>query len=289
MDEVFLAITKVGMVTFVVAGMLSMGLRLTVSSIVAPLRDIRLVVSLVVVNFVVVPALVVVATRVLPMEDASAAALILLGCCAGAPFLPTLAKLSNGSQPMAVGAMVLLMVFTVVYAPVVVPLVIEGASVSAWDIASSLIVLMLTPLAFGLLVRGRYRHVAESWEGHVGQASTVGLALGFAAALVVGWRDVLGSLGSWIFIGTLIVVVVGLAAGFAGGFGRSGEDKTLLALATAQRNVSAAIVIAVSLDSDVVVRTLVAALILPIALILLAAEIGKRRPEAGQAPATAQA
>ena len=70
--------------------------------------------------------------------------------------------------------------------------------------------------------------------------------------------------------------LIGLAAGYLAGVGRSGSDRTVLGLATAQRNISAAIVVAISLGGDVIVLTLVGALVLPIALIILAAELGKR-------------
>jgi BASS family bile acid:Na+ symporter len=57
--------------------------------------------------------------------------------------------------------------------------------------------------------------------------------------------------------------------------GRPG-DRVLLGLATAQRNIAAAIVVATTIGGDVVVLTLVGALVLPIVLIVLAGAIGKR-------------
>ena len=156
MDEALLAVTKVGVLTFVVAGMAATGLQLTLASILRQLRDVRLVIGLLLANFVVVPAIAVAFVRVFPVEEAAGTAVTLLACCAGAPFLPTLARLAKGDAALAVGGMVLLMVLTVAYAPLVVPAVVQGATVSAWDIAGSLIVLMLIPLAVGLLVRARY-------------------------------------------------------------------------------------------------------------------------------------
>ena len=276
-------VAQVGLLTFVVAGMAAMGLGLTLAQITTPLRDVRLVASLVVVNFVVVPAAAVAAGRWLPMDEASATAVILIGCVAGAPFLPKLAQLAGGDPALAVGSMVLLMVLTVVYAPLVVPLVVEGATVSAGDIASSLVLYMLLPLALGLLVRARYPQLATSWVGPTGQVSTVGLVLGIVAALLVTWQDILGSLGSWVFVGTAIVLVVGLGAGYLAGAGRTASDRQVLALATAQRNISAALVVAASLGGDVIVRTLVAALVIPVVLLPLAGEIG-RRTSAPQTP-----
>jgi BASS family bile acid:Na+ symporter len=106
--------------------------------------------------------------------------------------------------------MVLLMVLTVLYAPLVVPLVVEGATVSAGDIASSLVLYMLVPLALALVVRARYPQLADSWVGPAGQVSSVGLVLGIVAAVLVTWQDIPGSLGSWLFVGTAVALVVGL-------------------------------------------------------------------------------
>ncbi|SKB03867.1 bile acid:sodium symporter family protein [Aeromicrobium choanae] len=277
MADVLTVITQVGILTFVVAGMAGLGLGLTMQQVLTPLKDPRLVVGALAANFVVVPLVAIVAARALPMDDATSAAIILVGCCAGAPFLPTLAKLAHGSQPLAVGVMVLLMVVTVAFAPVVVPLAVEGATVSAGDIAQSLILFMLVPLGLGLVVRARYAGFAGDVVGGFTQASTVGLAVGIVSGLLVTWREVFASIGSWIFVGTVVVIVAGLVAGWAGGLGRESGDRLVLGLGAAQRNISAALVIAASLGPDVVVTTLVAALVLPILLIVLAGELGKRR------------
>ena len=283
LSDILLAITQVAMLTFVVTGMAAMGLGLTVDRILEPLRDLRMVALLLVANFVVVPVVAIAAGRLLPMEDSSSTAVILIGCCAGAPFLPKLAQLAKGDVALSVGAMVLLMVVTVAYAPIVVPLAVEGASVEAMDIAGSLVVLMLIPLGVGLVIRARYAGLADAWVGTAGQISNVALMLGIGASLLVSWRDILGAIGSWIFIGTAIVLAAGLVAGYLAGFGRAPGDRSVAALATAQRNIAAAIVVAVSVGGDAVVLTLVGALVIPIVLIVLAGELGRRAaaPAAG--------
>jgi predicted Na+-dependent transporter len=278
-------ITTVGMLVFIVAGMAAMGLALTVARIVEPLRQPRLVVGLLVSNFVVVPIAAVLAARVLPMEEPAANAIILIGCAAGAPFLPKLAQLAKGDAGLAVGAMVLLMVVTIAYAPIVVPLLIEGASVDPFEIAQSLVVLMLIPLAIGLFVRARYVDLADDWVGRMSRASSMGLLLGIGGAILVSWRSILESIGSWIFIAAAIVLVIALGAGWLAALGRSTGDRSVAALATAQRNIAAAIVVAVSIGGDTLVYALVGALLIPVVLIVLAGEVGRRaggaRPAAG--------
>jgi len=90
--------------------------------------------------------------RLLRLDEPLGIALLLLGTAAGAPFLPKLAGLAKSDLAFAVGLMVLLMVLTVGYMPVVLPLLLEGVSVDPAKIARSLVLLMLLPLGAGLLV-----------------------------------------------------------------------------------------------------------------------------------------
>ncbi len=276
LSEVLVAVTQVGVLAFVVTSMAAMGLGLTVDRIAGPLRDVRTVGLLLVGNFVVVPLVMVAAARLLPMEDATSTALVIYGCCAGAPFLPKLAQMAKGDVALSVGAMVMLMVVTVVYAPLVLPIAVEGATVDALQIAGSLVLFMLIPLGVALLVRARYPSLAADWVGPAGHAATSALLIGISAGLLVSWREILGAIGSWIFVGVAILLVASLAVGYLAGVGRSGTISRVTMLGTAQRNISAALVVAASLGGDVTVMTMVGGLALVVVLIALAGEIGRR-------------
>ncbi|MGC1344656.1 MAG: hypothetical protein WA863_00810, partial [Methyloceanibacter sp.] len=102
----------VAMLSFVVSSMLAMGAGLTVSQISEPLRNVRLVVLALLANFVVMPLAALALARMLWLDEPFGVGLLLLGCAAGAPFLPKLAELAKGNLAFAVGAMVLLMVVT---------------------------------------------------------------------------------------------------------------------------------------------------------------------------------
>ena len=142
--------STVAMLSFVVSSMLAMGAGLTVSQIFEPLRNARLVMLALLANFVLMPLGALALAKVLWLDDPFAVGLLVLGCAAGAPFLPKLAELAKGNLAFSVGAMVLLMVVTVGYLPVVMPLLLPGVTVDPWNIARSLIFLMLLPLAAGL-------------------------------------------------------------------------------------------------------------------------------------------
>jgi len=155
MTETLTAVTRLLVLLFLVSSMSGIGLGLTLSQIIAPLRNVRLIVLAVIVNFIVVPLLAVGLARLLRLDEPFALGLLLLGLAAGAPFLPKVVSIANGDVASAVGLMVLLMVGTTVFLPVALPLLIKGVQVNPWKIARFLTLLMLIPLVAGLIVRAR--------------------------------------------------------------------------------------------------------------------------------------
>ena len=147
--------SSVAVVVFVVSSTLSVGLSLTVGQILAPLKNARLVVLSLAANFVLAPLVALGLWRVLGLDEPLGIGLLLCGLAAGAPFLIKLAEFAKADLAFAVGLMVLLMVVTVGYLPLALPFFLEGITVNPMKIARSLIVLMLIPLAVGLLVRAR--------------------------------------------------------------------------------------------------------------------------------------
>lgn len=120
---------------FVISNMATLGLSLTGSQILAPLKNGRLVLRSLLANFVLVPFLAFVLTTIIPLDQSLRTGLILLACASGAPFLPKLVQLAKGDVALSVGLMVLLIVITIVYVPVVLPLLLPGVSVNALEIA----------------------------------------------------------------------------------------------------------------------------------------------------------
>jgi BASS family bile acid:Na+ symporter len=146
------------------------GLSLTVKQIVAPLRDARSVALALAANFILIPISALVISRLAQLDPSLSIAFLLLGAAAGAPFLPKLAPVAGGSLAFSVGLMVLLMVITVAYMPLVLPLLLEGVSVDPLKIARSLVLLMLIPLAAGLLVKARYDGFRIAWRPRAQQS-----------------------------------------------------------------------------------------------------------------------
>ena len=180
--DFFTAIAQLAGLLFIVTSMLAMGMSLTMPMILQPLKNVRLVVLALLANFVLVPLLAYVITVLIPLEQSLKIGLIVLSTAAGAPFLPKLVQGAKGNIALGVGLMVLLMVVTIIYLPLVLPLLLPGVSVNPWDIAKSLIVLMLIPLAIGLLIKSHSPDVATEYQPVMNKVSSVSILL----LLVVG-------------------------------------------------------------------------------------------------------
>ena len=252
----------VAMLSFVVSSMLAMGAGLTIPQIAEPLRNARLVVLALLANFVLMPLGALALAKVLWLDEPFGVGLLLLGCAAGAPFLPKLAELAKGNLAFAVGAMVLLMVVTVGYLPIVLPLLLPGITVDAWEIARSLLLLMLLPLAIGLALKARYGELAARVKPVLDWISNVSLILLICLITAANIDKVLQVFGTRAILAGLLFIVLGLGTGWLLG-GTSADTKRVMALGTAQRNIAAALVVASQSFSDakVVVMVIVVAIV----------------------------
>ncbi len=277
MNEVLTVIAHLSGLVFVVGSMLAMGLSLTVPEIIAPLKNRRVVVLALVGNFILVPALALLITAIIPLSDAQRTGLVLLATAAGAPFLPKLAQAAKGNLAVSVGLMVLLMLVTVVYLPLILPLLLTGVVVNPWDIAQSLIITMLIPLVVGLFIKARYADTAAHLQPTFGQASNVGLMLTMGILLVLNVRNILALVGTGGILAGVLLIVIAFVLGYLLGEGDAGV-KRVTGLGTAQRNIAAALVVAVQNfdDPNVLVMVIVVGLIGLVILMPLGGELGKR-------------
>ena len=252
----------VAMLSFVVSSMLAMGAGLTIPQIAEPLRNARLVVLALLANFVLMPLGAIALAKVLWLDEPFAIGLLLLGSAAGAPFLPKLAELAKGNLAFAVGAMVLLMVVTVGFLPIVLPLLLPGITVDAWEIARSLLLLMLLPLAIGLALKARYEELAARVKPVLDWISNVSLILLICLITAANIDKVVQVFGTRAILAGLLFIVLGLGTGWLLG-GTSADTKRVMALGTAQRNIAAALVVASQSFSDarVVVMVIVVAIV----------------------------
>ena len=281
--------TPVAMLVFVLSSMLAMGLGLTVGEIVAPLRNARLVVLSLLVNFVLMPLAALALADVLRLDQPLGVGLLLLGAAAGAPFLPKLAQIAKGNLAFGVGLMVLLMVITVGYLPLVLPLLLPGVSVNPAQIARSLFLLMLLPLAGALVVRARFAEVAARTKPVLDRLSNLSLILLVLLITVANVNNVLAVFGTRGILAGLLFIAIGFVLGWFLG-GPDINTRRVLALGTAQRNIAAALVVGSQsfTDPKVVVMVVVVAIVSLLVLMPLSRKLAKYKSGKGENPPMVQ-
>jgi BASS family bile acid:Na+ symporter len=280
MSDVLATLVQVSALVFVLASMLAMGLSLTIPQIIAPLKNLRLVLVALALNFIAVPLLAWGIQAVMNLDQDLYTGLVLVATAAGAPFLPKLAQMAKGDVAFSVGLMTLLMVLTVVYMPLVLPLFLSDVEVSAWDIASSLITMMLLPLGIGLLMKARWPGTADTLQPHMSQASTYAILFLVVGGIILSWSDIVDLVGTGGLLAAVVFLLVALGLGYVSG-GSDPATRSVLGLGTAQRNLSAALVVgAQNFSSESLTYVIVIALIGLAILMPVGGELGKQAEKA---------
>lgn len=277
MSEVVSSLTSAFTLAFVITSMFALGLGSTVRGIIQPLTNLRLLLMSLVANFVIVPIVALLFSRLLSLDQDLAIGILIMGSVAGAPLTIKAAQIAKGDMPFAGALVVLQVVATVIYLPLVLPLLIPGIEVDTVAIALPLVIEILLPLAAGLLMNYRYDEEAEMTRTVMGDIANLSLALMLALNLAnIG--QVLSLLGTGAILAILLVVATGLVAGYILG-GPAGATRRTLSVGTAQRNFAAALTLAIGNFADrpsVLLLLLTASLINIIFVMLAAGEFGRR-------------
>jgi bile acid:Na+ symporter, BASS family len=234
-DQLLTALFNAGIVVSVGATVLSLGMTFTVAELVAPLRRVWLVVAMVVLSVVVIPAVAWGIAAALPIKDTSVDGLVLATLGAGSAGGIKAAQLTkNADLPLAVSLVVVLQLVNIVAVPVWAGQVVSGASLSAWDIVKSLLLLVLIPLAAGLFAKARYADHAGEWSAGLVKIANPALLIALAAGITVNWDAIVDLLGSWVLAASVLTIAVGLVLGVLLG-GNNAGTRTTTSLVTAMR------------------------------------------------------
>jgi BASS family bile acid:Na+ symporter len=279
--ELFQAIGALSGLVFVVTSMLAMGLSLTMAQILEPLKNALRVILALLANFLLVPLLAYAITALIPLDESLRIGLIVMATAAGAPFLPKLVEGARGDAAFGVGLMVLLMVVTIAYVPLVLPLLLPGVEVDPWEIAQSLIFSMLIPLTIGLLIKSHWPDTADHWGPVMNKISSVAILVLLVVGLGMNIDNIVGFLGTGGILALLLFVIGSLAIGFLLG-GRDPAFRSVMGLGTAQRNLAAAVMVTAKnfTEGDTMAFVLTAGILLLLVLLPTAKWLGARQEAA---------
>lgn len=263
-------VAQIAIPIFVVSTMLNVGLTQKLSDILKYWRDWPFMLRMLIANFVLAPLVMFALLQLATFDPALRAGLFLYSLCAGAPFLIKLTQIARHGLALGAAVMVLLVVGTVIYVPIVLPLTLSGISASGGGIATTLILQMLLPIAIGVLVVRAMPSIMRPAQPWVARLGSLSLYVVIIATLIGYFPNLLATLDTGAIPIGLIFILAAFGIGYIMG-GRRDELQDVGALATAQRNTAAGLVIAAEnfTDPEVLVTiTLVATLGLVLLLII---------------------
>jgi BASS family bile acid:Na+ symporter len=161
--------------------------------------------------------------------------------------------------------------------PIVVPLIAPEAEVSAGAIARPLILTMLLPLVIGLFIDAKFESLADRLQPIMNKLSTAALVVLLVTTVLTNGGRLLDVLGTGAILAALLFIAGAFIIGYLLGMtGRGTREE--LGLATAQRNIAAATVVATqSFDEpDTLVMVVITSIVTMVILFPVARALRKR-------------
>jgi BASS family bile acid:Na+ symporter len=256
MTELLTPLLKITVVIFMAGNLLDLGLRLDLKAALKGLRDVRFVTLSLLWAFVICPALAWGLTRVIPLSAPYAMGLILLGLTPCAPLLPMVAEQARGDLNYAASFMLLAAAGTVLLMPFAVPFMVEGLTVSAFDIAKPLVVLVVIPLVIGVAIQMLWPSIASRIQPFVKKGTGIDTVLMLLLVLIIYGKGFIGSIGSYA-IGTQALFYIAVTAGpYLFSFGMPHGQKSVMSLGLCTRNCGSAMAplfVAANVDQSAIV------------------------------------
>ena len=285
MKELLPLLFKISLAIFMAGSLLEMGLRLNLQDAFRGLRSFRFVAYTLVWSFVLVPALAYGITLVVPLQPPYAIGLLLLGMAPCAPFVPGLVDKAKGDLGFTAAFMLLASVGTVVCMPLTVPLLTEGLSASPWAIAKPLLLVVLLPMAIGVIIRRQADAFASKLLPVAKKLAGIAGLLWAVLCLIIYGKALLGVAGSFAVASELLFFGIIFFGIYWLGFGLPYEQKIVLSIGVTTRNLGACLTPLLSVPDMDQRATLMIVLALPIMVIVSLLGVKLLRPAGATGPA----
>ena len=223
-------------ILYCVTNLGSMGLELNLQETIKSLRSPRLVILTLVWSWILGPALALLIIKVLPLSEPHAAGLLLFSLAPTAPLLPILIRKAKADMDISAAMMPLAVAGTVVFMPILAPLLIPGVSVSSIALARQLVLTVLLPLVIGVVIRVYASRLADKIFPYFKKLASLSTLLLLAFVLFLYGRELLNALGSFAVAAQVLFVLVTAFVSYAFGFGLKQTQRSALALGICSRN-----------------------------------------------------
>jgi bile acid:Na+ symporter, BASS family len=239
--EILDKLLKLSLLIFMVGNVLDMGLKLKLQEAVGGLRNVRFVTQSLLWGFVLCPAIALLLTKILPLSQPYAIGMILLGLAPCAPFLPAMTEKGRGDMGYAAAFMLLASVVTIIYMPLMVPVMVEGLAADAWTIAKPLVFFVLMPLVIGVAIKKTFSDIADKIAPFVRKTTDIDTLVMLVICVIVYGKGFISAVGTYAIGTQILFFLLSVLGSYWLSFGLTQGQKTVLSLGMATRNIGAAL------------------------------------------------
>jgi BASS family bile acid:Na+ symporter len=264
---------------FTVANLFVMGIQASMPEVIAVFKNKKTLALILVWGWVLGPALGLLIVWALPLAEPYVVVVLLCSLAPCAPFLPPMVEKARGDISFAGAFVPLAAVGTVIFMPLIAPLLVKGVTISTVALAKPLFLTLLVPLIIGAAIR-HYAGTAATKIFPAAKGFALLTTLGMiVSCLVLYGPEMLNTAGSFALLSmTIFMVGMGLIT-YRFGFGLKQSQRSVMALGMGTRNFAAVLAAVLTVpDLDPLILTMIVMWVLwSIVLAAVAARIfGKR-------------
>ena len=234
---------------FTVSNMVAMGLQVKMPEVIAQSKNKKTLALILVWGWVLGPALGYLIAWVLPLAEPYVIGLLLYSLAPCAPFIPVMVGKARGDVSFAAALVPIVAIATVVFMPLMAPLMIKGLTISPWDLAKVLLMYILIPLALGAAILHYAELVATKILPAVNVIAKISTVLVGVCGAVVYAREMIATVGSFALLSTIIFMVVMGLITYLFGFGLKQNQRSVMSLGMLTRNGSVVLIAAVAIPN----------------------------------------
>ena len=191
----------------------------TVRQLLSPLRDVRTITLIVLIDLVILPLVVIGSATLLDVDPVTRAGLVLVAAASCGPIGMALTRIVRGDVPLSVTLVLGLGALNVLTVPIITSLLLpEGFTIPLATLLTSLAGLAVTPLLLGRLVARVLARTGAS-DGRTtavltgaGRIADVSLAGAIGMALLLEPREIVDTLAGPVLPVAVLTMVVIVAA-----------------------------------------------------------------------------
>lgn len=224
---------------FTVLNLFSMGLQVNILAVLKKMTNVKALLLIFVWGWVVGPALGYLIITILPLAEPFAQVVLLTSLAPCAPFLPPMIDKAKGNADFAGVLIPLSAVGTVIFMPLIAPLMISGLTIDAVALAKPLIITILIPLLVGALLKTYADKVAIKMFKPVKLLAALSTLLTIIFAFILYTEQMWETVGSFALLSmTLFMVGLGIIT-YKFGFGMGQSERSVMSLGMGTRNIAA--------------------------------------------------